>query len=73
MDFYWILRHHNLTQKELAKELSKVGCYKYQQDISSWCNGKRKPDLLSFYYLTKVLNISADELLKSFFIDKEDI
>lgn len=55
----------NITQSEVSKELANLKCYKHQQQISEWINGIRTPDAFSIYCLSKVLGVSADEVLEA--------
>lgn len=62
MTFLEILKAKGFTQKSLCKHLESKNCYKYQQQVSEWCRGVRMPDLLCVYHLSKILDISIDDL-----------
>ena len=66
MSFKELLKSKGFTQKKLVKELNNKECYKYQQQISEWCSGKRLPDLMSAYHISRILDVTIDELVKSF-------
>lgn len=54
-----ILIEKSLTQKQLAQKMSVT-----PQAVSLWINDITDPDLEKFKLLTKVLEVSADELLE---------
>ncbi len=54
-----ILIEKSLTQKQLAQKMSVT-----PQAVSLWINDFTDPDLEKFKLLTKVLEVSADELLE---------
>lgn len=54
-----ILIEKSLTQKQLAQKMSVT-----PQAVSLWINDITDPDLENFKLLTKVLEVSADELLE---------
>lgn len=49
----------NLTQGQLAELLGITG-----SAITNWEAGTRKPDIIQLKKLAKILNCSADDLLK---------
>jgi len=53
-----IRKQTGLTQSELAEKISQT-----QQNISNWESGKYEPDLKSLIDLSKVLNVTIEELL----------
>ena len=54
-----IMIEKSLTQKQLAQKMSVT-----PQAVSLWINDITDPDLEKFKLLTKVLEVSADELLE---------
>lgn len=54
-----IMIEKSLTQKQLAQKMSVT-----LQAVSLWINDITDPDLENFKLLTKVLEVSADELLE---------
>lgn len=54
-----IMMEKSLTQKQLAQKMSVT-----PQAVSLWINDITDPDLEKFKLLTKVLEVSADELLE---------
>lgn len=60
-----LIKNGNCTQTKLANEMQKMKCYKYQQQISEWINGVRLPDAYSIWCLSKILNVSADDVLEA--------
>ena len=60
MSFKELLKKKGVTQEYIIIEFrQRFKHMKYQQQVSEWVNGKRPPDLLSTYYLAKILNESV--------------
>jgi len=55
------------TQEELAEKL-----YIRRQSISKWEMGKTCPDSENFKMLSKIFNVSTDELISGEYISKQD-
>lgn len=66
MTFLQLLKENDFTQSALARSLAtEFGHYKYQQQISEWCKGVRKPDIESVYYMSQILGVSCDDIIRS--------
>lgn len=67
MNFKELMRYKGYTQSKLSKKLrTEYHHYKFQQQISDWINGVRLPDIETLYYISKILNISCDDLIPMF-------
>ena len=66
MTFKQLMKIKGYTQSKLVKELTNKNCYKYQQQVSDWCSGKRLPDIISLYYISKILEVTVDDLTNCF-------
>ena len=66
MTFKQLMKIKGYTQSKLVKELNNKKCYKYQQQVSDWCSGKRLPDIISLYYISKILEVTVDDLTNCF-------
>lgn len=64
----WLKKQHNFTQEDLAEKLNVS-----RQSISKWERGEALPDLFNLAELSRLYNISIDDLLnKNFAENKED-
>lgn len=57
---------YGMTQMELGAKIQVS-----QPTVTSWATGKNAIDLFSTYNVCKILNISFEDLLGSYFIPKE--
>ena len=62
MNLKELLKQKKITQDRLIDYFLKHNHYKYQQQISNWLNGKRQPDLMSIYLISKCLRCSVEEV-----------
>ena len=60
-----LFQSQNFTQNDIVAELKKMNCYKYQQQVSWWITGKFLPDAYSIWCLSKILGVSAVEVLSA--------
>ncbi len=61
-----LIKEKGFTQKIISFELCNTyKHYKYQQQVSSWCNGTTLPDVKSVYYLSKILGVTTDVIIES--------
>jgi len=67
-----ILKQKKISQEQIVRFFLKHNHYKYQQQVSDWITGKRLPDITSVYYLSKLLNCSADEIIAALPISGAD-
>ena len=66
MNIKELLKDKQLTQAGISYELYKqYKIYRTQAIISRWLSGKTSPDIEIVYYLSKILNVSCDELILS--------
>ena len=66
MSLKQLIKQKNLSQQIISEILcKKYHHFKYQQQISEWCLGIRLPDILSVYYLSKILDVSTDTIIES--------
>lgn len=66
MNLKELLKDKKITQLRLTEKLYKQFNYnKYQQQISSWVNGVSLPDSLAVYYISQVLSVSCDVVIKA--------
>ncbi len=61
-----LIKQKGFTQKGISAIFKNEFKYsKAQQQISDWCLGNRLPDIKSVYYLSKILEVSTDEIIES--------
>ena len=65
--FKQLLLASGFTEPMLVKELAdRFNWHKYQQQVSQWANGIRLPDIESVYYMSIILQVSCEALIKIF-------
>lgn len=66
MDFEDLLKKRNITQAGISMELQeRFNCYRTQAVISGWFSGKVLPSIQIVVYLSKILNVSCDEIINA--------
>lgn len=66
MEFSMLLKQKGFTQKKLIERLKTFNCFKYQQQVSDWCRSIRPPDFISAFYISKILDVSLEQLANCF-------
>ena len=60
-----LFKKEKCTQEYIAQQMKVLNCKKYRQQISEWVRGERLPDAYSIWCLSKILGVSADEVLEA--------
>ena len=64
MDFEDLLKKRNITQAGICIELKeRFNCNRAQTIVSRWFSGKVLPSIQIVVYLSKILNVSCDEII----------
>jgi len=67
MDLNKLLKERKMTQFDLSLELERrFKCYRTQTIISRWFSGKILPNIQMVVYLSEILNVSCEDLIKGF-------
>ncbi len=65
MNLKQLLKTHGLSHEMISRLLIKNKCFKYRQQVSDWVRGIRLPDLISVYYLSKILHESMEVVVEA--------